>query len=82
MAHLASDIGVECRRIEISREELYTSDELFLCGTAAGITPIRGVNERKVGDGSWPITRRLQVVPEDVVRGRDRRYEHWLDYVG
>jgi branched-chain amino acid aminotransferase len=79
--HFAGDIGIECKRIEISREELYTSDELFLCGTAAGIIPIREVDGRKIGDGSWPITRRLQTLLEDAVRGRNRKYGHWLDYV-
>jgi branched-chain amino acid aminotransferase len=32
---LAGNLGLDCKRIEISREELYTSDELFLTGTAA-----------------------------------------------
>jgi len=79
--HLASDIGIECRRIDMSREELYTSDELFLCGTAAGITPIREVDGRKIGDGTWPVTRRLQRLLDDVVHGRNRKYAHWLEYV-
>ena len=79
--HLAADIGIECRRIDMSREELYTSDELFLCGTAAGITPIREVDGRKIGDGIWPVTRRLQRLLDDVVHGRNRKYAHWLEYV-
>jgi branched-chain amino acid aminotransferase len=78
---LAVDIDVRCSRIEISREELYTSDELFLCGSAAEITPIREVDGRKIGDGEYPVTRKLQAAFEDTVRGRSKKYAEWLDYV-
>lgn len=78
---IAGDIGVECKRIEISREELYTSDELFLCGTAAEITPIREVDGRKIGNSDYPVTRKLQAVYEDAVRGRSGKYSQWLAYV-
>ncbi len=77
---LAQDIGVDCRINEISREELYISDELFLCGTAAELTPIREVDGRKVGDGTFPVTRKLQAGYEDAVRGRSK-HTQWLDYV-
>lgn len=78
---LAGEIGVDCRRIEISREELYTSDELFLCGTAAEITPITEVDGRKIGNGDYPVTRKLQVAFDDAARGRGRQHSDWLDYV-
>ena len=78
---LGSDIGLDCRRIEISREELYTSDELFLTGSAAEITPVREVDGRKIGDGEYPVTRKLQAIFEDAVRGRLDKYQQWLDYV-
>jgi branched-chain amino acid aminotransferase len=82
LIQLASDLQLDCRRIEISREELYTSDELFLCGTAAEITPIREVDGRKIGDGSdFPITRKLQETYAEVVQGRNKKYAEWLDYV-
>ena len=77
---LAHDIDVECTETEIPREELYTSDELFLCGTAAEVTPIREVDGRKVGDGNYPITRQLQTAYQDAVRGRTK-HTHWSDYV-
>jgi len=38
---MRTDMGIEFRRSDISREELYTSDELFLTGTAPGVTPVR-----------------------------------------
>jgi len=78
---LAGELGVDCRRIDMSREELYTSDELFLCGTAAEITPIREVDGRKIGNSEYPVTRKLQAAFDDVVRGRGKKRSDWLDYL-
>jgi branched-chain amino acid aminotransferase len=80
---LAADLGISCQRADISREELYTSDEMFLSGTAAEITPIREVDGRTIGDGSgdYPITRLIQTAYDDIVHGRSKDYTRWLSYV-
>ena len=78
---LAADAGIECRLSELLREELYTADELFFSGTAAEITPIREVDGRKIGDGTFSITKKLQTSFEAVVRGRNDKFSKWLDYV-
>ena len=78
---LAADSGIECRLTEILREDLYTADELFFSGTAAEITPIREVDGRKIGDGNFPITKKLQSSFEAVVRGRNEKFSKWLDFV-
>jgi len=78
---LANDLGIVFHRTDMAREELYASDELFLCGTAAEITPIREVDGRKVGDESFPITRKLQAAYDEAVRGRNEKYPQWLSYV-
>ena len=78
---LATDLGIVFHRSEVAREELYTSDELFLCGTAAEITPIREVDGRPVGDDGFPLTRRLQAAYDEVVHGRNKKYTQWLTYV-
>ena len=78
---MSTDLGLEFRRVDISREELYTSDELFLTGTAAGVTPVREVDGRKVGNGEWPITLRLQEAYVNAVHGRNRKYNQWLTMV-
>jgi branched-chain amino acid aminotransferase len=57
---LARDFGVEVREQEIPRGLLYICDELFLCGTAAEITPVRSVDHISVGEGRpGELTRRL-----------------------
>ncbi len=78
---LAGELDVDCSRIDMSREELYTSDELFLCGTAAEITPIREVDGRKIGNSEYPVTRKLQAAFDDAVRGSGKKRSDWLDYL-
>lgn len=54
---------------------------MFLCGTAAELTPIREVDGRKIGNGDFRVTRKLQAAYDDVVRGRNKKYGDWLEYV-
>ena len=68
-------------RADFSREDLFTADELFFSGTAAGITPIREVAGRPIGTGKYPITQRLQKRYEDAIHGRASEYAHWLTSV-
>jgi branched-chain amino acid aminotransferase len=75
-----ADEGLEFRRNDFTREELFTSDELFYTGTAAGITPIREVDGRPIGSGSYPIVRRLQARYDDAIHGRTPLYAEWLTY--
>ena len=53
------------------RDAFYVADEAFMCGTAAEVTPIAEVDRRTVGTGRpGPITRRVQQIYADAVRGR------------
>jgi branched-chain amino acid aminotransferase len=74
----AKDENITFYRNDSTREELYTSDEAFFCGTAAGIAKIAEVDGRKIGNGEYPVTTKLQTLYDDVVHGRDSRYEKWL----
>ena len=58
------------------RADLYLADEVFI-GTAAEVTPIRSVDDQEIGVG--PVTQELQQAYLDTVRGRERRWAHWLD---
>jgi branched-chain amino acid aminotransferase len=73
------DLGLEFQEREVGRTELYVTDELFLCGTGAQITPVRSVDKRPVGDGAiGPVTKRLQQYFDDVVHGRVAKRKSWL----
>ena len=77
---LAREQGIAFQRTDFTREELFTADELFYSGTAAGITPIREVDGRPIGEGKYPVTRELQGLYEAALRGRDPRHTSWLTY--
>jgi branched-chain amino acid aminotransferase len=65
-----------------TRDELYTAHEAFFTGTAAEITPIRDVDDRKIGEGRpGPMTKGLQAAFFDIVKGKNPDYREWLDYL-
>lgn len=78
---LARDKGIPVSEQSLTRDDLYVADELFLTGTAAEVTPIREVDNRRIGEGSrGPITKLLQSSFFEVVSGRESKYESWLTY--
>ncbi len=79
---LAEELGLQVMVQPMAREVLYTCDELFVCGTASEITPVRSVDKLPVGDGTpGPITRQLQSLYLDVVNGRVEDTRGWLTFV-
>ncbi len=79
---MARDLGYEVREENLVRTDLYHADEAFFTGTAAEITPIREVDDRRVGEGTrGPVTKELQGVFFAATRGEVERYRHWLTYV-
>jgi branched-chain amino acid aminotransferase len=76
---LANDEGIKVIEERFTRDELYIADEAFFTGTAAEVTPIRDVDERIIGKGiPGKITKRLQSLFFDIVRGKNKKYESWL----
>jgi len=79
---IAGDIGHEVTEREITRTELYLSEEIFLTGTAAEITPIISVDDKKVGTGKiGRMTNQIRTVYSDIVMDRNRKYSHWITAV-
>ena len=77
---LAKDAGIEVVERDMPREYLYLCDELFMCGTAAEITPIRSVDGRQVGAGhAGPVTRRIQELFFGLFDGRTADKHGWLE---
>ncbi|MDD5094672.1 MAG: branched-chain amino acid transaminase [Dehalococcoidia bacterium] len=79
---IAKDMGIPVVFRDVLREELFLADEVFLTGTAAEVTPVREVNGRPIGNnGRGPLTEKIQSKFFDVVHGRDKKYQAWLDMV-
>ena len=79
---IAKDKGIPVEERRFSRDYLYCADEAFMCGTAAEITPVREVDDRKIGAGVMgPITAEIQATFFRAVRGLEPKYTEWLTYV-
>ncbi|WP_456393992.1 branched-chain amino acid transaminase [Nitratifractor sp.] len=79
---IARDMGIEIERRNITRDEIYIADEVFLTGTAAEVTPVNSLDHRVIGNGRrGPLTEKLQSAYFDAVHGRDEKYKHYLTYI-
>ena len=73
------DLGVEVRERSLDRTELYTADEVFLCGTGAQISPVIEIDRRRIGTGRpGTVTKELSSIYFDAVRGKVPAYRDWL----
>jgi branched-chain amino acid aminotransferase len=77
---IAADLGYEVAERDIARSELYLADEVFLCGTAAELVPVREVDDHEIGPPG-ELTKLLQAKFEDALHGRAQEYLEWLDFV-
>jgi len=79
---LLAERGIEVQEQYFVRDEIYTAEEAFLTGTAAEITPVRELDDRRVGAGKpGPITRALQEDYARATRGEDERHTAWLAFL-
>ena len=79
---LATDLGIEVKEEQITREMLYIVDEVFLTGTAAEITPVRSIDKTIIGEGvKGEITKKLQDNFFDVIKGTVPDDHKWLTFV-
>ena len=76
---LAQDMGLAVREHDLPREMLYVADEVFFCGTAAEVTPIRSVDKVPIGIGRrGPITTAVQQAYFDYINGVVPDSHGWL----
>ena len=76
---MAQDLGFTVEERNLIRSDVYFADEVFMCGTAAEITPVRSVDDHEIG-APGEITQMLQNAYAACVRGVDERWSHWLEY--
>jgi branched-chain amino acid aminotransferase len=76
---IARDQGIPVKEEKFTRDAMYLADELFMTGTAAEVTPVREVDNRRIGKGEpGPVTKRLQDLYFRAIRGEESRYREWL----
>src|ERR671914_2324290 len=76
---ILQDLGYTVEEKNLIRSDLITADEVFMCGTAAEITPIREIDDHEIGPPG-PVTRELQTAYLDTCRGKSERWAQWLEY--
>jgi branched-chain amino acid aminotransferase len=77
---IAQENDIECNVRDISRDELYIADEVFLTGTAAEIKPVGEIDNRTIGGGkAGKVTKQLKSLFEAAVHGKDEKFSKaWL----
>ncbi len=77
-----NDMNLNVSSRKIHRSEIYLSDEIFLTGTAAHITSVGSLDNRKIGNNDvGPITKELQSIYFRAVRGNNDKYQKWCTEV-
>jgi branched-chain amino acid aminotransferase len=80
---LAKEKRLEVTERDVARSELYTADEIFLTGTAAGVAPVITVDRKPVRDGIvGPVTKMLAESYTALVMGRmTLGHDDWITRV-
>jgi branched-chain amino acid aminotransferase len=61
--------GIPCRQKNFSLFDVYGADEAFVTGTFGGLTPVRKVDGRTIGGGTFgPMTQRLHASYQDLIQ--------------
>ena len=76
---IAQDLGHTVVEKNLIRSDLHIADELFMCGTAAEVTPICEIDDVVIGVG--PVTKEIQKAYLDTVNGVNDRWAQWRDPV-
>ena len=77
---IAEEFALSVTEKNLVRSDLYLADEAFFTGTAAEIVPIREIDEHELGEPG-EITKKLQEKFFRVVKGEEKAYFDWLEFV-
>jgi branched-chain amino acid aminotransferase len=79
---LAKDMGLNVLETQITRDQLYIADEVFIAGTAAEVVGVRAIDTRIVGERCpGNVTRLLSEAYGANLRGKGRHSAQWLDFL-
>jgi len=75
---IKNELELEVVERPVDRSEIYLADEMFLTGTAAHVTPVGELDNRKIGSGKvGPVTEELSSIYAKVIRGEEKAYLDW-----
>jgi branched-chain amino acid aminotransferase len=68
---LAKELGIEVYEKQITSQDLYSADEVFLSGTGIdGLVQTIEIDGRRIGSGTWPISDRLRKAYTDIIHSK------------
>ncbi len=77
---IAENLGITVQQRQIDKTELFIADEVFLCGTAAKIAPVKKIENYLLPDSN-PITKQLQTILFNINENRDSKYQDWITVI-
>jgi branched-chain amino acid aminotransferase len=77
---IARDLGIPVIERSIDKTELFVSDEVFLSGTAAKVTPVRRIENYELSSVR-PITEKLRDKLTAITENRDPDYKDWVNVI-
>ncbi|MDR0508495.1 MAG: branched-chain amino acid transaminase [Candidatus Methanoplasma sp.] len=79
---IARDMGYDITETQITRTQLVSADEIWMTGTAAEVVPVTSVDGRTIGSGkTGETTKKVYKKFQEIVTGKDPKYERWLEYI-
>ena len=78
VSRIAADLGYEVVVGDLARSDLYIADEMFVCGTAAEVSAVNAIDDRRI-PCPGPMTTAIAATYADVVRGRNADYREWVE---
>jgi len=77
---IAKNFNIEIEQREIDKTELFIADEVFLCGTAAKITPVKRVENYPLPEEKI-ITNKIKEKLTAITENRDVEYQDWITVI-
>jgi branched-chain amino acid aminotransferase len=74
---IAKDLGIPIQERPVDRSELLIADEVFLCGTAAKVAPVKRIENYELPK-QRPITTQLREILTAVTENRHEKYRDWV----
>ena len=79
---LINDLNYNYKVQKITKEDLFNADEIFYCGSASEVTPIRQIDSHMIDNGkAGELTLKLQKFYYEIVRGEHKKYFDWLTFI-
>ena len=77
---LAKNLGIPVIERPIDKSELFIADEVFLCGTAAKIAPVKHIETFNL-PSTRPITEKLKDKLLAITENKDPEYKDWISVI-